>query len=172
MLRSRNSKTTAKFECNICYSERPTDMMVKLCNKNKVTVCNCTISICRICSDQMQQKSCPTCRTNFNQVVNLHEATEKNISISSIQPSHVTLQQSCRLSICEDKPIMLDYWIDSLNKKALIGVRESGEKLLVKSPEEYTSSIIKMYKCEKEYIMITINTIYIVSSDISVKRVC
>ena len=67
---------------------------------------------------------------------------------------------------------MLDYWIDSLNKNAFIGAKTSGQKLLVKSPEEYTSSIIKMYKCEKEYIMITINTIYIVSSDITVKRVC
>ena len=80
MLHSSNSKTTDKFECNICYSERPTDIMVKLCYKNKVKVCNCIISICRICSDKIQQKSCPTCRTNFNQVVYLDEVTEKNIS--------------------------------------------------------------------------------------------
>ena len=45
------------------------------------------------------------------------------------------------------------------------------EKLLVKSEEEYTSPISKIYKVEKEYIIITENSIYIVSADIPTKRV-
>ena len=71
----------------------------------------------------------------------------------------------------EDKPILLDYWTDSLDKKALIGVRETGEKLLVKSAEEYTSPIAKFYKSGTEYIIITENSIYIVSSEIANKRI-
>ena len=51
-------------------------------------------------------------------------------------PSEVTLQHVSKLAIVEDKPIMLDYWTPSLDKKALVGVKESGEKLLVKSEEE------------------------------------
>jgi hypothetical protein len=86
-------------------------------------------------------------------------------------PSDVTLQHASKLSIVEDKPIMLDYWTASVDKKALVGVRESGEKLLVKSAEEYTSPIAKFYKSATEYIIITENSIYIVSSDIPTRKI-
>lgn len=86
-------------------------------------------------------------------------------------PSDVTLQHASKLAIVEDKPIMLDYWTASVDKKALVGVRESGEKLLVKSAEEYTSPIAKFYKSATEYIIITENSIYIVSSDIPTKKI-
>ena len=86
-------------------------------------------------------------------------------------PSDVTLQHASKLAIVEDKPIMLDYWTASVDKKALVGVRESGEKLLVKSAEEYTSPIAKFYKSVTEYIIITENSIYIVSSDIPTRKI-
>jgi hypothetical protein len=86
-------------------------------------------------------------------------------------PSDVTFQHAAKLSIVEDKPIMLDYWTDSVDKKALIGVRESGEKLLVKSAEEYTSPVSKFYKSGSEYIIITENSIYLVSSDIPTRKI-
>ena len=86
-------------------------------------------------------------------------------------PSDVTLQHASKLSIVEDKPIMLDYWTASVDKKALVGVRESGEKLLVKSAEEYTSPIAKFYKSATEYIIITENSIYVVSSDIPTRKI-
>ena len=86
-------------------------------------------------------------------------------------PSDVTLQHASKLSIVEDKPIMLDYWTASVDKKALVGVRESGEKLLVKSAEEYTSPIAKFYKSVTEYIIITENSIYIVSSEIPTRKI-
>ena len=86
-------------------------------------------------------------------------------------PSDTTLQHAAKLSIVEDKPIMLDYWTSSLEKKSLIGVKENGEKLLVKSAEEYTSPISKFYKCQTEYIIITENSIYLVAVDILTKRI-
>lgn len=86
-------------------------------------------------------------------------------------PSEVTLNHAAKLSIVEDKPIMMDYWLPSLEKKALIGVRESREKLLVKSEDEYTSSIAKFYKSKEEFIIITENSIYIVSANIPNKRI-
>ena len=76
-----------------------------------------------------------------------------------------------KLAIVEDKPIMFDYWTSSCDKDVLIGVRENEEKLLVKSEEEYTSPISKIYKVETEYIIITENSIYVVSADIPTKRV-
>jgi hypothetical protein len=86
-------------------------------------------------------------------------------------PSDTSLQHASKLSIVEDKPIMLDYWTASVDKKALVGVRESGEKLLVKSAEEYTSPIAKFYKSGTEYIIITENSIYLVSSDIPTRKI-
>ena len=98
-------------------------------------------------------------------------ATTINTDSNYRLPSDVTLKHAAKLGIVEDKPIMLDYWTSSLDKKALIGIRENNEKLLVKSEEEYTSSIAKFYKSGTEYIIITENSIYIVSSDIPNRRI-
>jgi hypothetical protein len=86
-------------------------------------------------------------------------------------PENNTLQHAAKLSIVEDKPIMMDYWTNSLDKTVLIGVKENQEKLLVKSEEEYTSPISKIYKVGKEYIIITENSIYLVDVEIPTKRI-
>lgn len=86
-------------------------------------------------------------------------------------PDDSTLQHATRLAIVEDKPIMLDYWTSSLDKKAVVGVRENKEKLLVKSADEYTSPISKIYKNAGEYIIVTENSIYIVSLEIPTKKI-
>jgi len=104
---------------------------------------------------------------------------EKNTSASSTKtgesnyrlPTDLTLKHACKLSIVEDKPVMMDYWTASLDKKSLVGAKTTGEKLLVKSEEEYTSSIIKFYKSAEEYIIITENSIYIVSADIPTRKI-
>lgn len=86
-------------------------------------------------------------------------------------PSSTVLAHASKLAIVEDKPIMMDYWTDSLDKKALIGVRDNGEKLLVKNEEEYTSPVAKIFKVETEYIVMTENSIYIVSTQIPSKKI-
>lgn len=89
----------------------------------------------------------------------------------TVTPSNTCLQHCVKLAISEDKPIMLDYFSLSLEKKVLIGVRENSEKLLVKSEEEYTSPIEKIFKVDTEYIISTENSLYIVSSGIATKRI-
>ena len=86
-------------------------------------------------------------------------------------PSDTTMKHACKIAIVEDKPIILDYWSASLDGKALIGIRENKEKLLVKSEEEYTSPIAKFYKSTSEYIIVTENSIYLVSSDIPINLI-
>ena len=86
-------------------------------------------------------------------------------------PENNTLQHVSKLAIVEDKPIMLDYWTSSLDKTVLIGVKDNQEKLLVKSEEEYTSPISKIYKVGKEYIIMTENSIYIVDNEIPTKKI-
>jgi hypothetical protein len=86
-------------------------------------------------------------------------------------PEEVTFTNVCKISITEDKPIMMDYWLASIEKKALIGVRENNEKLLVKSEEEYTSPIQKIFRAGNEYIIMTENSLYIVDNKIPTKRI-
>ena len=86
-------------------------------------------------------------------------------------PGEVTLKHAVKLAIVEDKPILLDYWSDSQDKKALIGVKDNNDKLLVKSESEYTSVIAKFYKSGADYIIITENSIYLVSADIPTRKI-
>jgi hypothetical protein len=86
-------------------------------------------------------------------------------------PENTTLQHAVKLSIVEDKPIMMDYWTDSIERSVLIGVKDTQEKLLVKNEEEYTSPISKIYKVGKEYIIMTENSIYLVDVEIPTKRI-
>ena len=87
-------------------------------------------------------------------------------------PSHITFQHLYKLAVTEDKPVMFDYWTNSLDKTALIGVKtDTNEKLLVKSEEEYTSPISKIFKVGSEYIVVTENSIYVVDVNIVTKRI-
>jgi hypothetical protein len=101
--------------------------------------------------------------------------SDKSVSTAAapafVAPSNQCLQHCVKLAIVDDKPIMFDYWANSFENKVLIGVRDNGEKLLVKSEDEYTSPIEKIFKVENEYIIATENSLYIVSSSISTKRI-
>ena len=81
------------------------------------------------------------------------------------------MNHAVKLAIVEDKPILMDYWVNSLEKKALIGMNDKGEKLLVKSDEEYTSTVAKIFKVGDEYIIMTENSIYLVDNQIQVRRI-
>ena len=86
-------------------------------------------------------------------------------------PENATLQTAVKWGIIEDKPIMMDYWVNSLEKSVLIGIKDSKEKLLVKSVDEYTSPISKVLKNNQDYILITENSIYLVDVNIPVKKI-
>lgn len=98
----------------------------------------------------------------------MSESTENQVS--KLPPNSLWKHIS-KISISQDKPIMLDYWLDSLEKKVAIGVRENGEKLLVKSEDEYTSPIKNLYSVDECYIICTENSVYITSSEIPKKRI-
>ncbi len=86
-------------------------------------------------------------------------------------PDDATMRNVCKIAISEDRPIMMAYWTASLEKKALIGVRENNEKLLVKSEEEYTSPIQKIFKLGNDFIIMSENSIYVVDNKIPTKRI-
>jgi hypothetical protein len=85
-------------------------------------------------------------------------------------PSANVLLRAAQVSIDEDKPIYFDYYRDSVEKKCCIGVQGS-TKYLVKSNDEYTSTIQTVFKCETCFIVMTENSLYIVDSGIPIKKV-
>jgi hypothetical protein len=85
-------------------------------------------------------------------------------------PSASVLLRAAQLAIDQDKPIYLDYYVDSIEKKCCIGVQDA-TKYLVKSDTEYTSSIENVFKCENCYIISTENSLYIVSADVPIKKI-
>ena len=87
-------------------------------------------------------------------------------------PSAQTLSHAARIAIQQDKAIMLDYFMDTLNGKAFMGEdTETKEKLLIKSNEEFTSLIQKVYKVQEDFIILTENSVYIISGKVQKKRI-
>jgi hypothetical protein len=85
-------------------------------------------------------------------------------------PSATVLLRAAQVSIDEDKPLYFDYYRDSVEKKCCIGVQGT-TKYLVKSNDEYTSTIQSVFKCEGCFIVMTENSLYIVDAAIPIKRV-
>jgi hypothetical protein len=85
-------------------------------------------------------------------------------------PSAAVLLRAAQLSIDEDKPLYFDYYRDSVDKKCCIGVQGT-TKYLVKSNDEYTSTIQSVFKCETCFIVMTENSLYVVDAAIPIKRV-
>lgn len=89
-----------------------------------------------------------------------------------ILPSVAVLQHASRLAIQQDKPILLDYYVDTATGKAFMGEdQETKERMLVKSSDEFTSLIQKVYKVQEDYIIITENSIYLASGKIQKRRI-
>ena len=87
-------------------------------------------------------------------------------------PAATTLIAAAKLAQQLDRPIQLDYFADSTCKKAVIGEDpETKDKLLVKSNEEYTSLVQKIYKAGEDYLVLTENSIYIVNGKIQKRRI-
>lgn len=79
-------------------------------------------------------------------------------------PNDLTLKHAARIAMETDKPIMLDYFKDTMNGKAFLGEdSETKEKMLVRSEDEYTSLIQKIFKVADDFIVITENSVYITS---------
>lgn len=91
---------------------------------------------------------------------------------AEIIPSVTTLVHAARLSLKEDKPILLDYYVDTYNNKAFMGEdTDTKEKMLVKSTDEFTSLIQKVYKVQEDFLVMTENSIYVVSGKIQKRRI-
>ena len=99
-------------------------------------------------------------------------ATSATPTAASLAPTPQTLIQAAKLAMEQDRAIMLDYYVDTAQGKAFLG--EDGatkERVLVKSKEEFTSLIKKLYKVGEDFIVLTENSLYIVSGKIQKRTV-
>ncbi len=87
-------------------------------------------------------------------------------------PNATCLVQAAKLAIQHDKPIQLDYHVATHAGTAFLGEdAKTKERVLVKSKEEFTSLIQKLYKVAEDYIIMTENSIYIVSGKLQKRKV-
>jgi len=87
-------------------------------------------------------------------------------------PSAQTLLQAAKLAQQLDRPIQLDYFADTFSGKAVIGEdQDTKDKLLVKSNDEYTSLVQKIYKVAEDYLVLTENSIYIISGKVQKRKI-
>jgi hypothetical protein len=87
-------------------------------------------------------------------------------------PTAQTLVQAARLAQQLDRPIQLDYYADTYYKRAFIGEDEhTKEKMLIKNEDEFTSLIQKLYKVQTDMIVLTENSLYVISLNVDKKRI-
>jgi hypothetical protein len=89
-------------------------------------------------------------------------------------PPSKSLVTAADIAIKKDKPILLDYYNDSLTGECYLGKNQQDNTvILIKSQSEFTSNISTMKKPSdtNTYIIETENSIYIVSASIPIKTI-
>ena len=100
------------------------------------------------------------------------QQTASTAATQEVLPSPTSLLQAARLAMKEDRPIQLDYYAATHKGAAFIG-EDPGrkQKMLVKSSEEFTSLVQNMYKAGDDILVVTENSIYIVSSNTTKRKI-
>jgi hypothetical protein len=97
--------------------------------------------------------------------------TTPSTSATEALPSQKLALHAFKNAIEKEKPILLDYWKDSHLGKISICVTEDGNKILLKNKDEYTSSISSMSKTGNELMIITENSIYLISANVKTRKI-
>jgi hypothetical protein len=95
-------------------------------------------------------------------------------AVSTPIPSSTVMLQAAKIAIEQDRAIMLDYYVQTANGTAFLGEDSENKdnRILVKTKEEFTSLIKKVYKVgEEDLIVLTENSLYIVSNKIQKRKV-
>jgi hypothetical protein len=86
-------------------------------------------------------------------------------------PLDSTLIYAMQLAIKKDKPIILTFWMDSLeNKIVFLHNKSEKETIVYKSPEEYTSPLVQKYTNKTDVICETENSLYIMRNGMATRE--
>ncbi len=98
-------------------------------------------------------------------------SAQANAATDSL-PGANTLRECAKLAMEQDCAIMLDYYRETANGTAFLGEdSETKQRILVKSKDEFTSLVRKLYKVGEDLIVATENSLYIVSAKILKRKV-
>ncbi len=93
-------------------------------------------------------------------------------TVAIVCPSPQTMWHAAKIAIEQDRAIMLDYYQQTANGTAYLGEdAETKERILIKSKEEFTSLIGRTLKADNDFIVLTENSLYIVSGKIQKRNV-
>lgn len=98
--------------------------------------------------------------------------TEKNssdVNQTITIPTDDTLRQATKLSIKIGRPICYYFYLDSYKNEVKICTDEN-EKIIYKNSDEHTSTISNIYKVDKDLLIVTSNTIYVISANTKVAK--
>ena len=93
---------------------------------------------------------------------------QQSANTQVVLPTDKTLMQATKLALKTKKPICFYFYLDSLKGKISI-VSDGEDRIIFKNEDEHTSPILNTYKSENCFIIVTENTIYIVSADTQVR---
>lgn len=99
-------------------------------------------------------------------------ASSSATASADMLPSAQTMLQAAKIAMQDDRAIMMDYYTQTHTNTAFLGEDpETKERILVKSKEEFTSLIKKLYKVGDDFIILTENSLYVVSGKIQKRKV-
>ena len=111
-------------------------------------------------------------RTMSAPAQNTTAVAQPTTASTEILPGATTLLQAAKIACEQDRAIMLDYFRQTAQGTAFLGEDpDTKERILVKSKEEFTSLIKKLYKVGDDFIILTENSLYIVSGKIQKRKV-
>jgi hypothetical protein len=100
------------------------------------------------------------------------QAVAPTTSLETPLPCPQALLTAAKVAIQMDKPIQMDYYVDTCLKRAVLAEDEkTKDRVLIKSKDEYTSLINNISKAGgDDLLVITENSIYMVSNKIGRKK--
>jgi hypothetical protein len=87
----------------------------------------------------------------------------------TILPTENTLMQATKLSMKIGRPICFYFYADSHKGEVKI-CTDGKEKIIFKNLEEHTSTISNIYKVDKDLLILTSNTVYVISANTKVSK--
>ena len=93
-------------------------------------------------------------------------------ALATVVPNDKVLRHAATIALTEDCPIMLDYYSATLAGTAYIGKdKETGDKMLVKTTDEFTSTIRKLLRADGDLIVLTENSLYIIAGSTKMREI-
>lgn len=91
-------------------------------------------------------------------------ATTSTAQSQLVLPTGKTLEKAFKLSLKFTKPLDTYFYLDSCRGNVCI-LNDGDEMVIFKNEDEHTSPVLKIFKQDEQFIVMTENTIYLLSAN-------